>query len=135
MRDTKGRFNFQILKTVSRPCKTAVDQGCLWFIAIAVTAVHGTYRGFPRSDSASAFLFDSSRCLVLFHRRPANDGRDPLRIFARPPRSMDKVAIGRLALTSREHIIPLEALDKGLTGDRVWYRSRHCGASRPLVAV
>src|SRR5258708_34065497 len=34
---------------------------------------------------------------------------------------MDKVAIGRLVLTSREHIIALEALDKGLMGTLLRY--------------
>jgi DNA end-binding protein Ku len=36
-------------------------------------------------------------------------------------RSMDKVAIGRVVLTSREHIIALEALDKGLMGTLLRY--------------
>ena len=31
-------------------------------------------------------------------------------------RSMDKVAIGRVVLTNREHIIALEPLEKGLMG-------------------
>jgi DNA end-binding protein Ku len=31
-------------------------------------------------------------------------------------REMDKVAIGRIVLTNREHIIALEALEKGLVG-------------------
>jgi DNA end-binding protein Ku len=34
---------------------------------------------------------------------------------------MDKVAIGRLVLTSREHITALEALDKGLMGTLLRY--------------
>ena len=31
-------------------------------------------------------------------------------------RSLDKVALGRVVLTSREHVIALEARDKGLMG-------------------
>src|SRR6187399_1414278 len=34
---------------------------------------------------------------------------------------MDKVAIGRVVLTNREHIIALEALDKGLMGTLLRY--------------
>ena len=34
---------------------------------------------------------------------------------------MGKVAIGRLVLTSREHIIALEAMDKGLIGTLLRY--------------
>jgi DNA end-binding protein Ku len=34
---------------------------------------------------------------------------------------MDKVAIGRLVLTNREHIIALEAMDKGLIGTLLRY--------------
>jgi non-homologous end joining protein Ku len=34
---------------------------------------------------------------------------------------MDKVAIGRVVLTSREHIIALEPLDKGLVGTLLRY--------------
>ena len=36
-------------------------------------------------------------------------------------RSMDKVAIGRVVLTSREHIIGLEPLEKGLVGTLLRY--------------
>jgi DNA end-binding protein Ku len=36
-------------------------------------------------------------------------------------REMDKVAIGRVVLTNREHIIALERLDKGLMGTRLRY--------------
>jgi DNA end-binding protein Ku len=36
-------------------------------------------------------------------------------------REMDKVAIGRLVLTNREHIIALEAMDKGLMGTLLRY--------------
>jgi DNA end-binding protein Ku len=44
-------------------------------------------------------------------------------------REMDKVAIGRVVLTSREHIIALEPMDKGLVGTLLRYpyevRSEH----------
>jgi DNA end-binding protein Ku len=36
-------------------------------------------------------------------------------------REMDKVAIGRVVLTNREHIIALEPLDKGLVGTLLRY--------------
>ncbi len=36
-------------------------------------------------------------------------------------REMDKVAIGRVVLTNREHIIALEPMDKGLVGTLLRY--------------
>ena len=41
---------------------------------------------------------------------------------AKPP--IDMVAIGRVVLTNREHIIALEALDKGLVGTLLWLSIR-----------
>jgi DNA end-binding protein Ku len=40
-------------------------------------------------------------------------GHDAYAVIRETVRSMDKVAIGRLVLTSREHFIALEALKKG----------------------
>src|SRR5438270_4900340 len=48
-------------------------------------------------------------------------GHDAFAVIRETIRSMDKVAIGRLVLTSREHIIALEALDKGLMGTLLRY--------------
>ncbi len=44
---------------------------------------------------------------------------------------MDKVAIGRVVLTNREHIIALEPLDKGLVGALLDILMR-CVASRSI---
>src|SRR6266700_2371904 len=43
-------------------------------------------------------------------------GHDAFAVIRETIRSMDKVAIGRVVLTNREHIIGLEPLDKGLMG-------------------
>lgn len=43
-------------------------------------------------------------------------GHDAYAVIRETIRSMDKVAIGRLVLTSREHIIALEPMKKGLMG-------------------
>ena len=43
-------------------------------------------------------------------------GHDAYAVIRETIRSMDKVAIGRVVLTSREHVIALEARDKGLMG-------------------
>src|SRR5664280_1291070 len=43
-------------------------------------------------------------------------GRDAYAVIRETIRSLDKVAIARVVLTSREHIIALEARDKGLMG-------------------
>src|SRR6202045_789855 len=48
-------------------------------------------------------------------------GHDAFAVIRETIREMDKVAIGRVVLTSREHIIALEALDKGLMGTLLRY--------------
>src|SRR5205809_5146607 len=48
-------------------------------------------------------------------------GHDAFAVIRETIRGMDKVAIGRVVLTNREHIIALEALDKGLMGTLLRY--------------
>jgi DNA end-binding protein Ku len=48
-------------------------------------------------------------------------GHDAFAVIRETIREMDKVAIGRVVLTSREHIIALEARDKGLIGTLLRY--------------
>jgi DNA end-binding protein Ku len=48
-------------------------------------------------------------------------GHDAFAVIRETIRSMEKVAIGRVVLTSREHIIALEPLDKGLMGTLLRY--------------
>src|SRR5467141_36503 len=48
-------------------------------------------------------------------------GHDAFAVIRETIRDMNKVAIGRLVLTSREHIIALEPLDKGLMGTLLRY--------------
>src|ERR1700733_2802762 len=48
-------------------------------------------------------------------------GHDAFAVIRETIRSMDKVAIGRVVLTSREHIIALEPLDNGLMGTLLRY--------------
>src|ERR1700692_4572923 len=48
-------------------------------------------------------------------------GHDAFAVIRETIRSMDKVAIGRVVLTSREHIIALEPLGKGLMGTLLRY--------------
>jgi DNA end-binding protein Ku len=70
----------------------------------------------PRSD------IDPRYIIRPYYLRP--DGKiehDAFAVIRETIRSMDKVAIGRLVLTSREHIIALEALDKGLMGTLLRY--------------
>ena len=43
-------------------------------------------------------------------------GHDAYAVIRETIRSMDQVALGRVVLTSREHVIALEARDKGLMG-------------------
>src|SRR5258708_40252796 len=48
-------------------------------------------------------------------------GQGAFAVIREPIREMDKVAVGRLVLTNREHIIALEPLDKGLMGTLLRY--------------
>jgi len=48
-------------------------------------------------------------------------GHDAFAVIRDTIREMDKVAIGRVVLTNREHIIALEPLDKGLMGTLLRY--------------
>lgn len=48
-------------------------------------------------------------------------GHDAFAVIRETIREMDKVAIGRVVLTNREHIIALEARDKGLIGTLLRY--------------
>jgi DNA end-binding protein Ku len=48
-------------------------------------------------------------------------GHDAFAVIRETIREMDKVAIGRLVLTNREHIIALEPLDMGLMGTLLRY--------------
>jgi hypothetical protein len=48
-------------------------------------------------------------------------GHDAFAVIRETIREMGKVAIGRLVLTNREHIIALEAMDKGLMGTLLRY--------------
>ncbi|ULK96727.1 Ku protein [Bradyrhizobium sp. I71] len=48
-------------------------------------------------------------------------GHDAYAVIRETIRSMDKVAIGRVVLTNREHIIALEPLDSGLMGTLLRY--------------
>ena len=48
-------------------------------------------------------------------------GHDAYAVIRETIRSMDMVAIGRVVLTNREHVIALEARDKGLVGNLLRY--------------
>src|SRR6202008_51629 len=48
-------------------------------------------------------------------------GHDAFAVIRETARSMNKVAIGRVVLTNREHIIALEPLGKGLMGTLLRY--------------
>jgi DNA end-binding protein Ku len=57
-----------------------------------------------------------------YYLRPEGKvGHDAFAVIRETIRDMGKVAIGRLVLTSREHIIALEAMDKGLIGTLLRY--------------
>src|SRR6201986_1565755 len=70
----------------------------------------------PKSDIHNRYL------IRPYYLVPdGNVGHDAFAVIRETIRSMDKVAIRRVVLTNREHIIALEPLDKGLTGTLLRY--------------
>src|ERR1700710_428711 len=70
----------------------------------------------PRSDIDSRYL------IRPYYLVPDGKvGHDAFAVIRETIRSMDKVAIGRVVLTNREHIIALEPLDTGLMGSLLRY--------------
>jgi DNA end-binding protein Ku len=70
----------------------------------------------PKSDIDSRYL------IRPYYLVPDGKvGHDAYAVIRETIRSMDKVAIGRLVLTNREHIIALEPLDNGLMGTLLRY--------------
>ncbi|MBT1509734.1 Ku protein [Bradyrhizobium sp. SRL28] len=70
----------------------------------------------PRSD------IDSRYVIRPYYLVPDGKvGHDAFAVIRETIRSMDKVAIGRVVLTNREHIVALEPLDKGLMGTLLRY--------------
>jgi len=56
------------------------------------------------------------RTLCRENRPDGKVGHDVYAVIRETIRSLDKVAVARVVLTNREHIIALEARDKGLMG-------------------
>src|SRR4051812_12631353 len=70
----------------------------------------------PRADIDSRYL------IRPYYLVPDGKvGHDAFAVIRETIRSMDKVAIGRVVLTNREHIIALEPLGKGLMGTLLRY--------------
>ena len=70
----------------------------------------------PKSDIDSRFM------IRPYYLVPDGKvGHDAFAVIRETVRTMKKVAIGRVVLTNREHIIALEALDKGLMGTLLRY--------------
>jgi DNA end-binding protein Ku len=65
---------------------------------------------------------DPRYIIRAYYLRPDGKvGHDAFAVIRETVREMNMVAIGRLVLTSREHIIALEPLDKGLMGTLLRY--------------
>ena len=70
----------------------------------------------PKSDIDSRYL------IRPYYLVPDGKvGHDAFAVIRETIRAMNKVAIGRVVLTNREHIIALEPLDKGLMGTLLRY--------------
>ncbi|MGL3104933.1 Ku protein [Bradyrhizobium sp. BR 1432] len=65
---------------------------------------------------------DARYLIRPYYLRPDGKvGHDAFAVIRETIREMDKVAIGRVVLTNREHIIALEPMDKGLVGTLLRY--------------
>src|SRR6202035_5673636 len=70
----------------------------------------------PRAD------IDPRYIIRPYYLRPDGKvGHDAFAVIRETIREMNKVAIGRVVLTSRQHIIALEPLEKGLVGTLLRY--------------
>ena len=78
----------------------------------------------PTLSCSAAHLGPRSRSVLngCYYLRPDGKvGHDAFAVIRETIREMNKVAIGRVVLTNREHIIALEPLDKGLMGTLLSY--------------
>ena len=81
----------------------------------------------PNEDIVKGYELDKAdidpRYLIRpYYLRPDGKvGHDAFAVIRETIREMNKVAIGRIVLTNREHIIALEPMDKGLVGTLLRY--------------
>jgi DNA end-binding protein Ku len=93
-----------------------VSKDELYDIALESTRTIEIDEFVPRAD------IDSRYVIRPYYLVPDGKvGHDAFAVIRETIRSMDKVAIGRVVLTNREHIIALEPLDKGLMGTLLRY--------------
>ena len=68
---------------------------------------------------------DPRNIIRPYYLRPDGKvGHDAFAVIRETIREMNMVAIGRVVLTNREHIIALEPLDKGLMGTLLRYPTK-----------
>jgi len=89
---------------------------------------HGDFHHLLGDDRGVAALdvdrteIDPRYLIRPYYLRPDGKvGHDAFAVIRETIREMNKVAIGRVVLTNREHIIALEAMDKGLIGTLLRY--------------
>jgi DNA end-binding protein Ku len=85
-----------------------------------------TWRWTTRTIEIDEFVdrseIDPRYLIRPYYLRPDGKvGHDAFAVIRETIREMNKVAIGRVVLTNREHIIALEPLDKGLIGTLLRY--------------
>ena len=88
-------------------------------------APRANWKGFLRLSlvTCPVALYPYPRYLIRpYYLRPDGKvGHDAFAVIRETIREMNKVAIGRVVLTNREHIIVLESLEKGLVGTLLRY--------------
>jgi non-homologous end joining protein Ku len=81
--------------------------------------------GRPARLEIDEFVEKSEILIPPYYLRPDGKiGHDAFAVIRETIREMNKVAIGRVVLTNREHIIALEPLDKGLMGTLLRYPTK-----------
>src|SRR6201746_917421 len=96
------------------------------FIEVTKDELENVARAPTRTIEIDEFVdrseIDPRYLIRPYYLRPDGKvGHDAFAVIRETIREMDKVAIGRVVLTSREHIIALEAMERGLIGTLLRY--------------
>src|ERR1700709_2311779 len=96
------------------------------FIEVTKDELENVARAPTRTIEIDEFVdrseIDPRYLIRPYYLRPDGKvGHDAFAVIRETIREMDKVAVGRVVLTSREHIIALEAMERGLIGTLLRY--------------
>src|SRR6476659_9208965 len=109
-------------ETIVKGCQIEKDQ----FVEVTKEELEEVALESTRTIEIDEFVdkadIDPRYLIRPYYLRPDGKvGHDAFAVIRESIREMDKVAIGRVVLTNREHIIALEPLEKGLVGTLLRY--------------